>query len=223
MVVILVSVIGGMFVLNIQHHKCGKNLKWSYDKDSKTLTIAGNGPMYDDFAHHYQFLGLFYTKKSPWHSGGLNNETETIVIQDGCTHIGDYSFEDFNELKNIAIPDSVVSIGDGAFLGCGKLEAIELPKYLESVDKDAFWCGVKSLYFPETVEYLSSHFFGQAQELEDITVAPGNLYYSSLDGVLFNKDRTELLRYPVEKKDEAYSVPDGVRWIEDDAFLIART
>jgi hypothetical protein len=54
--------------------------------------------------------------------------------------------------------------------------------------------------------------------LTEINVAPENVKYSSLDGVLFNKEQTTLIKYPIGNPAEIYTIPDSVIRIEDYAF-----
>ncbi len=54
--------------------------------------------------------------------------------------------------------------------------------------------------------------------LESITVSADNEYFRSIDGVLFNADKTVLMAYPCGRKNEEYTVPDGVTKIGDYAF-----
>lgn len=57
--------------------------------------------------------------------------------------------------------------------------------------------------------------------LEDISVEDGNTEYSSADGILFNKNKTELIQYPCNKDGDEYTVPDSVTVIGDDAFVLS--
>ena len=54
--------------------------------------------------------------------------------------------------------------------------------------------------------------------LQSVTVVPDNAYLSSQDGVIFNKDKTELLWYPRGKSDVSYEVPASVIKLEEDSF-----
>ncbi|MGI5122850.1 leucine-rich repeat domain-containing protein [Treponema socranskii] len=54
--------------------------------------------------------------------------------------------------------------------------------------------------------------------LQSVTVASDNEFLSSQDGVIFNKDKTELLWYPRGKSDVSYEVPASVIKLEEDSF-----
>lgn len=77
---------------------------------------------------------------------------------------------------------------------------------------------VKSATIPESVVYIGEAAFSFASGLESIEVAEGNPYYSSSDGILFNKDKSEILCYPRGKTGSRYVIPKGVTRIGKKAF-----
>ncbi len=74
-----------------------------------------------------------------------------------------------------------------------------------------------SVSIPETVSSIDPDAFRMCTVLSAITVDPLNPYFTSVDGVVFNKDQRRLLSCP-EGKPGDYAVPDGVRSIEFKAF-----
>lgn len=55
-------------------------------------------------------------------------------------------------------------------------------------------------------------------DFKSITVDTDNKYFSSEDGVLFNKNKTEIIRYPSCSERELYVIPNGVTNIYSNAF-----
>ena len=89
---------------------CGENATWEFDETTSTLTISGEGAMYDYYYYRY---GSKVTDTRPWAS--YDDLIEFVVIDDGITHIGEYAFLSFTLLTIITIPDSVTSVGEYAF------------------------------------------------------------------------------------------------------------
>ena len=91
---------------------------------------------------------------------------------------------------------------------------------MKSVDCGAFWkCAfLTELAIPDSVTDIDPYAFTDCTALTDIQVSPGNSNFSSLDGVLFDKDRTRLIMYPCGKKDASYGIPAGVESIDYHAF-----
>ena len=115
------------------------------------------------------------------------------------------------------VPSSVVRIGEWAFSDCESLESISLPEGLTTIGSAAFaGCGLKSITIPSSVIEIEDYSYGD--NLESINVSAGNRTYSSENGVLFNKNKTELLMYPRAKADSSYTVPGSVVRIDDDTF-----
>ncbi len=118
---------------------------WIYDKDTKTLTVSGNGE-----------TGYYPEGGQPW-SG---YEVRNLVIEDGVTNlragvfsgleiesaevpasvynVGMLCFRDCKNLKKVTLTEGLVEIGGGAFEGCESLEEISLPSTLRSIGPFSF-------------------------------------------------------------------------------------
>lgn len=105
---------------------CGDDLTYSYTESTKTLTISGEGDMYD-----------YESVRAPWYS--YKNDIPTLIINSGVTSVGNYAFINCSGLTgSLDIPDSVASIGNNAFQSCSKLTNISFGKGLTSVAENAF-------------------------------------------------------------------------------------
>ena len=167
---------------------------------------------------------------------------ESIVIPSGVTSIDVSIFEECSSLKKIKIPNSVISIGDRAFLGCRSLEEIEIPSSVKSIGYSAFYecssleeieipssitsivygvfrgcSSMKSIEIPESVEYIGEVFYG-CSSLTRISVDKNNTVYVDEDGVLYNKRKKEIIRYPAGKRGDNFVVPSSVENIGIYAF-----
>ena len=144
----------------------------------------------------------------------------SIAIPDGVTSIGEYTFCDCSSLTSINIPESVTSIDWYTFLGCSSLTSIDIPDGVTSIGDYAFQdcSSLTSIDIPEGVTSIGSRAFRGCSRLTSIQVDENNNYYTSIEGVLYNKEKTELIQYPAGKQDEYYIIPEGVTSIEKYAF-----
>lgn len=149
---------------------------------------------------------------------GCTKLTE-ITLQDGLLTIGDEAFSGCTSLTTIILPDSLLRIGAEAFRSCTNLTAITLPNNLNSIGERAIvYCtNVSTIHIPASVSNIEYGAFSYSR-LESITVDEDNKQYKSVDGILFNKDGSELHTYPRTKSGNLYEVPDHVKYIADYAF-----
>ena len=202
----------------ISSGKCGDDVNYTFNMITGDLRIYGNGEM-DNYDTLSMIGGLNW---SPWF---LNRKhIKTVVVEDGVTSIGDCAFESCNNLISIDMPKSIKSIGYGAFANCYSLENIVIPEGVETIDDYVFWesGNLKTVSISKTVKSIGDECFYFCNSLERITVDSDNEYYSSDEyGVLFNKDKTDLIRYPSGSKTADYTLPESVVRIETGAFCDA--
>lgn len=77
---------------------------------------------------------------------------------------------------------------------------------------------MKTLTIHENLKSVGFSVDSINMNLESINVIGDSQTFTSVDGVLFNKDKTRLIKYPVAKADESYTVPESVSEMEDYAF-----
>ena len=179
----------------------------------------------------------YYTVK------GLGNEKQRSFIIPSTYNgkpvreIGDYAFDGCSFLKAVTIPDSVTTIGKDAFLNCERVISNEngvhyVGKWAVGCDRDvaeaelksgtigvaekAFDKNVAKITISESVKYLGSDIVGYAP-LKEIRVSEGNEFYSSIDGVLYNKSQTEIICVPKSKSGEVV-LPKGITVIGEKQF-----
>ena len=167
---------------------------------------------------------------------------KTVRIYDGIESIGDYAFSGCSSLEHVEVPSSVTTIGEGAFIGCTSLASVDIIEGLETIGYRAFvgCTSLKSVVIPssvthvgeatfyncislESVEILSPvikidrGMFENCLSLESIEVVETNSECRSIDGVVYNKDATELILCP-ENKPGSSCIPDSVTAINDYDF-----
>ena len=77
---------------------------------------------------------------------------------------------------------------------------------------------VTSITLPSSVKTVEGSAFTGAPKLSEIKVDSKNKYFTSASGVLFSKDKTELVAYPAGKTNTSYTIPSGVTKISATAF-----
>ena len=132
--------------------------------------------------------------------------------------IDDYAFAQ-SSLSTIALPDDLSYIGSYAFYRVLSLGSISFNTgcLLQIRDYAFFESGLVSLSIPANVEYIGEFAFTANRLMSSITVDALNPYYSSLEGVLYNKDYSRLITYPAGKSG-VFTVPDSVKILGYSAF-----
>ena len=144
----------------------------------------------------------------------------SVTIGNGVKKIGEHAFSFCDSLTSITIPNSVTSIGNEAFRYCSSLTSITIPNSVTSIGREAFYgcSSLTSATIGSGVTSIGNEAFDNCDKLNQINVDTANTVYSSENGVLFNKDKTELIRYPEGKADTSYSIPNSVTYIVYRAF-----
>ena len=142
-----------------------------------------------------------------------------IEIPNSVTSIGSSAFEGCTGLTSIEIPNSVTSIGSSAFEGCTGLTSIEIPNSVTSINDNVFQncTGLTSLTIPNSVTSIGSNAFYGCVNLTNISVSPENEKYCSIDGVLYSKDKSQIIVCPAGKKGSVI-IPNSITEIGADAF-----
>lgn len=123
------------------------------------------------------------------------------------------------DADKVVVPEGVTTLEEGVFVG-KSLSEITLPNSLEVIESYVFSeCkNLKAVTIPKNVKEIGEYVFDYCPSLKNISVAAGNQYYKSVDGVLFDKAGELLLRYPEAKSGASYAVPDTVKTIAPGAF-----
>lgn len=130
-------------------------------------------------------------------------------------------FENSLLLKTVVLPSTFKEFGYLTFMHCESLEDINFPEDLEGIGSFSFsnCTALNTVKIPAKVSFIGSAAFGGCNKLEKFEIDAVNPHYTVVDGVLFNKDKTQLVAFPCGYKNKHYSVPEGVKVIGDGSFF----
>ena len=180
------------------------NVTWKLTSDG-TLTISGTGYMKTYYVYNDEYAPWYNLRsqvKKVIITNGVTNtggytfyecsNLESVTIADSVTAIGRYTFYECSSLKSVTIPDSVTSIGEWAFYACTGLTSVNIPNSVTRIDMCAFYecSSLKSVTIPSSVTRIGAAVF--ASSGVSVTVVPDNKRYCSENGMLFDKEKTEL-------------------------------
>ena len=148
------------------------------------------------------------------------SDLTSLSIPDTVTIIDSDAFNNCNDLTSVVIPESVTTISGGAFCDCDNLASVTIPGSVTYIGKNAFakCYSLETITIPASVTHIGASAFTGCIILKSIEVDASNPAYVSVNGVLFNKDKTTLLCYPAGKTATSYTIPGTVISIGDNAF-----
>lgn len=121
-----------------------------------------------------------------------------VTVPDGIEVLGEWAFEE-TKVTKLNLPETLKEIESYCFHSCRTLTEITLPASLKTISE--------------------AQAFAYNPNLQAINVAEGNPYFTSVDGVLFTKDKMKLLFYPSGKdRGGEYAIPEGTRYLGSSAF-----
>lgn len=169
----------------------------------------------------YTVLNVIYhgtATGSPWGARCINGYVDDIFVYQDSTKT-DLMACLPSVTGHVTIPTTVTSIGLNAFYGCQGISSITIPATVTSIKGEAFFgcTSLTEVTIPNSVNDIGRLVFRGCTGLTAVNVVSDNASYCSINGVLFDIDKTKLFIYP-EGKRGAYTIPDGVISIEYSAF-----
>lgn len=143
----------------------------------------------------------------------------SVSFPSNMLSIGGSAFSEC-KLTSVTIPNGIQKIAFECFSGCDELATVDLPETLTEIETRAFSdCKNLSLTIPEKISHIAGGAFaGYEGGVKSVTVVPQNSFFCSDNGILFNKQKTEIIYYPGLKTEEAYSIPSSVTRIGSECF-----
>jgi hypothetical protein len=150
----------------------------------------------------------------------FNPKLDKVTLGNNLNAIPLRAFYECTALKEIIIPDSVTTISDNAFSDCTALESVTLGRRVTALENSAFsgCAALTEVFIPERVSAIGENVFAGCRTLQNIVVDEKNTMYTDIDGVLFNKNKTSILRFPEGRAGKQYTVPESVAQIGTAAF-----
>jgi len=161
-IVFILFPVNNILADTIDSGKCGEDLTWTLSEDGK-LTIHGSGAM----------TNLKSIDESPWYD--YRSDIKSIVIENGVTTIGSYSFDCCYYLNSVSIPDTVTTIGRAAFFSCDNLTSIIIPNSVTYLGDSAFsYCSsLSDISLSENLSKIEYSCFFNCTSLTNITIPNG--------------------------------------------------
>ncbi len=197
---------------------CGENLSWTLD-DNGVLTVSGTGEMY-----------RWDSRDSvPWN--GSKEKIKKVVIKEGVSLVGKYSFSYCENLKEVSFPDSLTVIEEYSFYECSRLQSVEFPKNLGTIGTSAFegCIALKKVKIPETINWLGGYIFEYCGNLEEAIILGNPSHWSSGIFSSCEKLKTVKLSGNIEEIPQStflcckslteIVIPQGVKRIGKGAFV----
>lgn len=151
----------------------GSSVNWSYNSDTKQLTISGSGDIKN--------YGVTVLNRVPWYD--YRGECTSLVIEEGVTGIGDRAFYQMAVLESASLPSTLTVISDYAFSECPNLASVNLPQNLTTIRAYAFYqSGITSVVFPDSLTSIgrtrlgnleTGFTFAECPDLESVTFGAG--------------------------------------------------
>ena len=148
------------------------------------------------------------------------NQLASPSFPQSLQSIGDSAFKDCKALTSLSFPRDLHTIGSRAFMDCKGLKSVTFQNKLKTISLRAFQgcSALTSLSFPKSLETIGGYAFQGCYHITAFTVADNNPYFTSGNGVLYDKRMEKLFLYPQGKVETSFIVPKSVQSIETSAF-----
>ena len=178
------------------------------------LIVSGTGTM-------KSFATNTIETEGTWHDLTSVSNIKSIEIENGVWNIGTQAFKGCSYVTSVTLSNDITEIGSSAFSGCSSLSTINMSNQIEKIGTFAFsgCSSLTNINIPSTTNSIGTFAFSECSSLNTINVDSNNMTYSSENGILFNKDKSNLILYPLGKSDiTKYSIPNTVTSINERAF-----
>lgn len=148
-----------------------------------------------------------------------SNDEDGVLYKNEKTELVKYPSG--NKRSSYTIAETVNRVSGKAFYYCNYIEKLVITDNVRELDVSAFVCcnNLKSVTIGKGLTTIGDGAFYQCVSLTGFTVDSGNdNFLSDEEGVLFNKDKTKLIQYPIGKENTSYIIPSSVITVGKYAF-----
>ena len=205
-------------------------------------TVSAEETVYTSGDFQYVKLNDKNIKITRYIGEGLDVVIPSKLDNYTVTRVGERMFYYNSQVTSVSFPNSVKKLDSYTLHGTYKIKKVTFGKYVTEIPSYfLYYCfGIKSYTIPPQVtkvddtsfpRYLKTLIVGKGLKefdgtyslasfpsLEKIKVSRNNKYFSSKDGVLYNKKKTKLLGYPGGKKTSKFTMPSSVKTIVYGSF-----
>lgn len=144
---------------------------------------------------------------------------KAVSVPDSVKVISPECFLNNSEMTSLTIPDSVKEIGMNAFTGCNKLTEVKIGNNVETIGNAAFseCTSLEKVTIGKELSSLGTGVFLNDRKLKEVSFDKDSKYIC-VDGVIYNKDKTELVEVLSGRADKTYKMPSTVTDIRPYAF-----
>ena len=166
-----------------------------------------------------EYKGVYYT--DGWESlvgVGANAGNIDIEASSDFEIVGDELITYKGKSKLVKVPEGITTIGASAFWNNTFVEEVVLPKSLKRLGGDCFYycTNLKKVNIPSEVWIMGNNPFAGCPKLELTNESP---YFVLEDGILYGRDKKDIIYYPINKEVKEYVVPNTVTCIGKHCFF----
>ena len=147
----------------------GTDITWKLTDN--TLTISGKGvvPSFGEFYIDDSFV----KPDSPWYQ--YADEIYTVILEEGITNVGAYTFYGFDNLTEVIFPESMSFIDGYSFSYCKNLRTVTIPGHINITGINTFYActALESVTFEKGIKHIGPSTFGYCANLTDISLPEG--------------------------------------------------
>lgn len=207
--------------ISVQSSVASASDAWKFQIEGDEITITDYIGTDQDVVIPEEIGGKTVVKLN---SGIFSGKAITsVVIPDTVTEIGRSLFMGCKQLENVELSNQIKEILGSTFEDCSNLKEITLPESLEYFDTSAFTdTGITELFIPRNVKTIEvGNIYNAMPAIENYEVDSENLYFTSVDGMVLNKEENELYLYPNGRIEEYdyIELPENIEVIKSMAEL----